>query len=124
MDPEHWKRIEEVYHAAVVRAPGEREVLLEGACAGDDALRREVEALLAVSTEGRPETPALAGAAHMVSDPAASALTRSGNALIPCRAFSFTAMSMGAPTDTMNPPTCCSVTKRLIRSHSALPSGT
>ena len=75
MDPEHWKRIEEVYHAAVVRAPAEREALLEGACAGDDALRREVEALLAVSTEGRLDTPALAVAAHMVSDPAASALT-------------------------------------------------
>jgi serine/threonine-protein kinase len=75
MDPERWKRIEEVYHAAVVRAPGQREAFLDGTCAGDDALRREVEALLAVSTEGKLETPALAVAARMVSDPAGSVLT-------------------------------------------------
>jgi serine/threonine-protein kinase len=75
MDPHRWRRIEEVYHAVVTRGPGEREAFLDGACAGDAALRREVEALLAVSTEGRLETPALAVAAHMVSDHAGSVLT-------------------------------------------------
>jgi hypothetical protein len=60
MDPQRWTRIEEVYHAAVVRAPAQRAAFLEAVCAGDDALRREVEALLAVSIEGKLETPALA----------------------------------------------------------------
>jgi len=75
MNPERWKRIEEVYQAAVVRAPADRNAFLEGACTGDDSLRREVEALLAVSTEGRLDTPALAAAAHLVSNPAASVLS-------------------------------------------------
>src|SRR5437899_1366499 len=42
MDPQRWKRIEEVYHAAVGRAQGEREAFLEGACGADDGLRRLV----------------------------------------------------------------------------------
>jgi eukaryotic-like serine/threonine-protein kinase len=75
MDPERWKRIEEVYHSAGVRAPEEREAFLEGACAGDDALRREVKALLAVSTDGRLATSDLPVATHMVSDPVVSMLT-------------------------------------------------
>jgi len=75
MDLERWKRIEEVYHRAVGCAQGERKAFLEGACAGDDAFRREVEALLAVSTEGKLETPALAVAANMISDPTGSGLT-------------------------------------------------
>jgi eukaryotic-like serine/threonine-protein kinase len=75
MDPERWNHIEEVYHRAILCVPGERETFLEGACAGDDALRREVEALLAVSTGNRFETPALQVAAQMVSDPAGSVLT-------------------------------------------------
>ena len=74
MDPARWKRIEELYHAAASRRPEERETFLEQACAGDDALRRHVQALLAESIEGRFETPALEVAAQMVSDPAAPVL--------------------------------------------------
>jgi serine/threonine protein kinase/Tfp pilus assembly protein PilF len=47
MDPARWKRVEEVFLAASGREIGERATFLEGACAGDEDLRREVESLLA-----------------------------------------------------------------------------
>jgi len=75
MDPERWKRLAEVYHAAAARAPGAREAFLDVACSGDDVLRREVQELLAVSTDGSFETRAFAEKAHTASDPAAPALT-------------------------------------------------
>jgi hypothetical protein len=75
MDPERWKRIVEVYDGVVERPNGEREAFLDAACAGDDALRREIETLLAVRTQGRLDTPALAVAAQMISNPPSSMLT-------------------------------------------------
>jgi serine/threonine protein kinase len=47
MTPERWRQIEQLYHAALERAPGERASFLDQACAGDGELRREVESLLA-----------------------------------------------------------------------------
>jgi len=47
MNPERWQEIERIYKAALDVAPGERASFLEKACAGDEALRKEVEALLA-----------------------------------------------------------------------------
>jgi len=47
MNPERWQEIERLYEAALELAPGERASYLEEACAGDEALRHEVEALLA-----------------------------------------------------------------------------
>jgi serine/threonine protein kinase len=46
MDPERWRRIEEVFGAALDVAPEGRDALLAEACREDGALRREVEALL------------------------------------------------------------------------------
>lgn len=46
MSPERWRRVDEVFHRALDAPTGERTALLEAACAGDDALRREVESLL------------------------------------------------------------------------------
>ena len=46
MNPEQWKRIEELYHAARARAPGERAAFLAAACPDDEALRRDVASLL------------------------------------------------------------------------------
>jgi hypothetical protein len=74
MDPERWKRLAEVYHAAAARAPGEREAFLDVACSDDDALRREVQELLAVSTDGSFETR-VTEKAHTASDPAAPVFT-------------------------------------------------
>jgi Tol biopolymer transport system component len=46
MTPERWERIQDLYHSAQVRADRDRDRFLTDACAGDDALRREVQALL------------------------------------------------------------------------------
>ena len=45
--PERWARIERLYHEALVYGATERRAFLAGACGGDDALRQEVESLLA-----------------------------------------------------------------------------
>jgi serine/threonine-protein kinase len=45
MDPERWRQIEELYHAALGRPPAERAALLLETC-DDEALRREVASLL------------------------------------------------------------------------------
>ena len=45
--PERWARTERLYHEALARDSDQRASFLADACAGDDALRREVESLLA-----------------------------------------------------------------------------
>ncbi|MGA3327560.1 MAG: protein kinase [Terriglobia bacterium] len=47
MEQERWLRIERLYHGALERQASERSQFLAEACAGDESLRREVEALLA-----------------------------------------------------------------------------
>jgi hypothetical protein len=64
MDPSRWKQIEDLYHAALERSPGEREALLAQA---DPELRREVESLLAQESRGQPlNRPAWEGAASLL----------------------------------------------------------
>ncbi len=46
MDAERWRRVNELFHAALERDPGDREAFLDQACAGDPALRTEVLSLL------------------------------------------------------------------------------
>jgi non-specific serine/threonine protein kinase/serine/threonine-protein kinase len=46
MDPERWRRIEELFHAAAALEGDERRDLLDRACAGDPDLRREISELL------------------------------------------------------------------------------
>jgi tetratricopeptide (TPR) repeat protein len=46
VDRERWRKISEVFDAALERAPGERTAFLEQACAGDVEMRSEVERLL------------------------------------------------------------------------------
>jgi eukaryotic-like serine/threonine-protein kinase len=47
MTPERWLQIERLYHEALEHASSERDTFLSAACRGDQALRREVESLLA-----------------------------------------------------------------------------
>ena len=69
MTPSRWQQIEELYHAALERAPGERATLLERA---DPELRREVESLLAQESGAMPfDHPAWEGAASLVGSTAA-----------------------------------------------------
>jgi serine/threonine protein kinase len=46
MDRDRWRQIEQLYHAALERAPNERAAFLAETCAEDSGLRREVEELL------------------------------------------------------------------------------
>ena len=47
MTPDRWRQIEDLCHAALACPAEERAAFLAEACAGDDALQREVESLLA-----------------------------------------------------------------------------
>jgi len=62
MGARDWRRVEELYHTALERAPSEREAYLVAECGSDDELRREVLSLLAHDGEAERlmETPAVA----------------------------------------------------------------
>jgi serine/threonine-protein kinase len=47
ISPERWQKIEQLYHTALEREPGERSAFLDQACHGDVELRQKVESLLA-----------------------------------------------------------------------------
>jgi serine/threonine protein kinase/tetratricopeptide (TPR) repeat protein len=51
MSAERWQKLEEIFQTALDLAPGERAPYIEKACAGDEELQREVEALLAEHDE-------------------------------------------------------------------------
>src|ERR1051325_1250452 len=59
MTPERWRQVKELFNAALEHDREERLAFLETACAGDEELRREVDALLAAD-----EHPS-----HMVDQP-------------------------------------------------------
>jgi len=47
MEAERWQRINDLFLSALEREPAGRSDFIDGACAGDEELRREVESLLA-----------------------------------------------------------------------------
>ncbi|MGQ0736846.1 MAG: protein kinase domain-containing protein [Acidobacteriota bacterium] len=53
MDADRWRQISRLYHAAGAQAGEERRAFLDAACEGDEALRREVESLLADDTRAK-----------------------------------------------------------------------
>jgi hypothetical protein len=77
MTPERWRQVEEMLHAALSRAERDRVAFLAHACAGDVALRREVELLLAqqASLGGVVGDPAGATPAQKVGAPATTGLS-------------------------------------------------
>ncbi len=52
MDPLHWQRVQELFHAAEELGGVERDRYLANACAGDESLRGQVETLLASAHTG------------------------------------------------------------------------
>src|ERR1700694_218351 len=66
MEPERWRKIEQLYHSALERQVNGRAAFIEQACGGDEALRGEVESLLAEAqgTETFLEAQALEVAAR------------------------------------------------------------
>jgi eukaryotic-like serine/threonine-protein kinase len=65
--PERLRRVEEIFHAAREREAAEREAFLADACAGDPALRSEVESLLAQPSAGVIDVPVPAFAAGLMT---------------------------------------------------------
>jgi len=53
MDPERWKKITEIFHAALARESGRRAAFVADACGDDTALRAAVDALLAGDAKAR-----------------------------------------------------------------------
>ena len=46
MHPERWQQIDQLFHSALAREPNDRAVFIAEACAGDESLRSEIEALI------------------------------------------------------------------------------
>jgi eukaryotic-like serine/threonine-protein kinase len=63
-DPDRWRQIENLYHAALARGEPERDTFISQACAGDESLEQEIRSLL---TESAPDT-FLEGAAVTFAD--------------------------------------------------------
>lgn len=69
MDVNRWQRVEQLCHAALELDPGQQPAFLDGACAGDEILRHEVESLLAHRNRAEHfiEAPALEMAAEALA---------------------------------------------------------
>ena len=69
MTTERWERIAHIYQAASELPPEGRAAYLDEACAGDDALRQEVESLLAQATTSVViDQPLWEAAVHVLDD--------------------------------------------------------
>ena len=77
MKPDGWAQVSRLYHAALAQDANERGRFLARACGGDDALRREVESLLAHegTAEGFLTAPALEMAAKVMAEDAGGSLS-------------------------------------------------
>ena len=75
LSPERWKRVKETTAGALERPQAERQSWLADACAGDEALRREVDSLLAAHA-GAGEFLQTAAVAHAGAADAIAAAAR------------------------------------------------
>jgi serine/threonine protein kinase len=77
MTPERWQQVSRIYHDALACDCGERASFLREACRNDEALREEVESLLAQPASGENflGEAALAMAPGLVNDSAEATLT-------------------------------------------------
>ena len=70
MTPERWQQLKQVFQSALERNPAERAVFLDHACAGDVALRNEVESLISSHKQAGDSIEAMAAeaATEMLAD--------------------------------------------------------
>src|SRR5215471_6219566 len=69
LNQDRWRRVEELYHAALDREPARRNDFLNEACNSDEDLRREIESLLAADREeALVDRPAMDVAAELLDD--------------------------------------------------------
>jgi serine/threonine protein kinase len=69
MDSDRWQRLDELFQAAIARAPEERRAFLAEACAGDDGLRHQLDRLVRAHerSAGFLETPVATVALSMLA---------------------------------------------------------
>ena len=69
MNNERWQEVERLYHSTLAKDATERMAFLAQACAGDEALRREVESLIALEPHAKEfiESPAVEVVAGMMA---------------------------------------------------------
>jgi serine/threonine protein kinase len=74
VEPERWRRVEELYHSTLRVAVDERAAFLKNACRGDGKLYEEIESLLAYESSAKEfmETPAFEIAAKLMAGDEAS----------------------------------------------------
>ena len=85
MEPEIWRRVEELFQAALERAPEERKGFLDEACCNDTDLRQQVELLLAKDVEAK----SFLESAHLVDDSMPTATGLIGRRFGPYRIVSL-----------------------------------
>jgi len=70
MNPDRWRQIGQLYHAALELEPAARAAFLDGACGGAEELRREVESLLQAHQRAGDyfAAPAMEVAAEMLAN--------------------------------------------------------
>jgi hypothetical protein len=66
---ELWRKVEELFHAALERTPETRRTFLDGMCGADNALRRQVELLLAKEEQAGSFLEFACNAGHDSRDP-------------------------------------------------------
>ena len=69
MDSDRWKQVDHLLQAALERPLKERDAFLRSACAGDEALEREVRSLLRAQHQAESflESPAIEAAARAIA---------------------------------------------------------
>ena len=70
MTPERWQQVKEIFNSAINYRPEERGLFISQACSGDEALRSEVESLIASHERSGSfiDEPAFANAAALLGD--------------------------------------------------------
>src|SRR6266567_4839811 len=70
MTPERWKQIDQIFHDALQRQPGDRAAFIAESCGGEECLRQEVESLLASHEQAASfiEVPAGDAAAGLLAE--------------------------------------------------------
>ena len=88
MDPERWRQIDTLFKSALELPTGERAAFVERACAGDEALRAEVLALVAHDRSGFLDEPLPGEAARVLVAESERSLSLAGHAVGPYRVVS------------------------------------
>ena len=63
MTPDRWQQLKQIFQSAIERNPAERSAFLSQACAGDEALRSEVESLISSHDQAGDSIEAMAAEA-------------------------------------------------------------